>query len=49
MHSFPDNFKFIGTFNEQWARIGNSVPPKFMQAIAKNMKINILDKVYNNN
>jgi len=27
-------------------RIGNSVPPKFMQAIAENIKINVLNKYY---
>lgn len=44
--TFPDNFKFI---NRETGinRIGNSVPPKFMQAIAENIKINILDKYYN--
>jgi len=44
LSTFPDNYKFIGKFQEQWARIGNSVMPKFMQAIAENIKINILDK-----
>lgn len=38
IHSYPDDYKFIGKFEEQWARIGNSVPPKFMQAIAETIK-----------
>ena len=40
--SFPDNFQFIGSFSEQWARVGNAVMPNFMKAIAENIKINIL-------
>lgn len=32
--SLPDPFRLIGTIPEQWARIGNSVPPLFMRAIA---------------
>lgn len=40
--SFPDDFKFFGPFKEQWARIGNCVPPKFMEAIALNLKNNFL-------
>jgi len=42
LSSYPDNFKLKGNFEEQWARIGNSVMPKFMQAIAEHIKINIL-------
>jgi len=26
--SYPDKFRFVGNFTEQWARIGNSVMPK---------------------
>jgi len=44
--SFPDDFNLIGKFEEQWMRIGNSVPPKFMQAIAENIRVNILDKYF---
>lgn len=40
--SFPDDFKFIGKFKDQWARIGNAVMPKFMYHIAKHIKENIL-------
>jgi DNA (cytosine-5)-methyltransferase 1 len=36
--SFPDNFKLIGSFSEQWARLGNAVMPKQMEAIAKHIK-----------
>lgn len=41
--SFPDNHKLIGTFQEQWARLGNAVMPKQMYHIAKTIKENILD------
>lgn len=40
--SFPDIFRFYGTYAEQWARIGNSVPPRFMQAIAEHVYEHIL-------
>lgn len=40
--TFPDDFKFIGKYEEQWARIGNAVMPKFMYHIAKHIKENIL-------
>jgi len=43
--SFPDDFKFIGNYKEQWARIGNSVPPLFMKAIAEHIKTEILSKI----
>jgi len=43
--SFPDNFNFIN-WKSCTQQIGNSVPPKFMQAIAENIKVNILDKYY---
>jgi len=46
LSSFPVNFKMDGSYQEQKARIGNSVMPKFMQAIAENIKINVLDKHY---
>ena len=36
--SFPDNFKFIGKYQEQKARMCNAVMPKFMQAIAETIK-----------
>ena len=43
--SFPSDFKMTGNFNDQWARIGNSVPPNLMKAIAEHIKINILEKI----
>lgn len=43
--SFPDDFKLTGKHGEQWARIGNSVPPNMMKAIAENIKKDILEKI----
>jgi DNA (cytosine-5)-methyltransferase 1 len=43
--SFPDDFKLIGKFKDKWARIGNSVPPNLMRAIAEHIKVNILGRI----
>lgn len=40
--SFSDMYQMIGSFGTQWARIGNSVPPLFMRAIAKHIQRTIL-------
>lgn len=40
--SFPDSFVFRGDFKEQWARIGNSVPPNFMRGIAEHIYQTVL-------
>ncbi len=40
--SFPAAFHMEGSYNERWARIGNSVPPLFMKAIAENIRENLL-------
>lgn len=42
--SFPDQFQLEGSFEERWARIGNSVPPLLMRAIALHLKNEILAK-----
>jgi DNA (cytosine-5)-methyltransferase 1 len=42
--SFPDAFQFVGSFADQWARMGNTVPPRFMQSIAEHIYENILSK-----
>jgi DNA (cytosine-5)-methyltransferase 1 len=41
--SFPIDWKFNGSFEEAWARLGNAVMPKFMQAIAETIKTKILE------
>lgn len=43
--SFPDEFEFAGGDADKWARIGNSVPPRFMQAIAEHIRDNVLTPV----
>lgn len=43
--SFPDTFQWIGKDEDVTARIGNSVPPRFMQAIAEHIYTHILSKV----
>lgn len=43
LDSIPDNFQMIGKFQEQWMRIGNSVPPLFMRAIARHVRREVLD------
>lgn len=35
--SFPDSYKFTGSYKQQWERIGNCVPPKLMQAVAEHI------------
>lgn len=44
LQSFPPDFKWIGTPNQRWERIGNSVPPNLMKAIALHIRKNILEK-----
>ena len=36
--SFPDDFQMSGSYSQQWARIGNSVPPLMMRAVAREIK-----------
>lgn len=40
--SFPDEFKFVGSFEQKWARIGNSVPPLLMRVIAQHIREKVL-------
>ena len=41
--SFPDDFILTGSDIDQWARIGNSVPPLLMKAIAEAIRQNVLE------
>lgn len=43
--SFPDEFNFVGKWSNSVERIGNSVPPLFMRAIARHIRQEILDKL----
>lgn len=47
LQSFPDDFKFVGKYTDVRARIGNSVPPLLMKAIAEHTKEKILWKKTN--
>lgn len=40
--AFPDDFELKGTYAQQWERLGNSVPPLMMKAIAEAVRDNIL-------
>jgi DNA (cytosine-5)-methyltransferase 1 len=42
--SYPDCYQFTGKHTEQWARIGNSVPPRMMQYVAEHIRDEILAK-----
>ena len=43
--SFPDDYEFTGALEEQWARIGNAVPPRMMHAIATHIRDQILGQL----
>lgn len=45
IQTFPDDFILLGKYTDQFARIGNSVPPLFMQQIAEHIKTTILNKL----
>jgi DNA (cytosine-5)-methyltransferase 1 len=45
IQSFPDEYRFIGGHKDWVARIGNSVPPLMMRAIAEHIRGNILEVV----
>ena len=40
--SFPDDYKLVGKFSQQWERLGRAVPPLFMKAIAEHIYKTIL-------
>ncbi|WP_243147134.1 DNA cytosine methyltransferase [Scytonema sp. UIC 10036] len=35
MHSYPDNFYFVGSYTDMASQIGESVPPLLAKAIAR--------------
>lgn len=43
--SFPDAYQFAGGWANAVARMGNSVPPRFMQAIAEHIYEHILTRI----
>lgn len=38
IQSFPDRFQFLGTMAEQFAQVGNAVPPLLAKEIGEAMK-----------
>lgn len=42
LSSFPEDFRFTGSFVKQWARIGNAVPPNVTKAIGLHIKEKVL-------
>lgn len=42
--SFPDNYKFVGSFSLALNRIGNSVPPLMAEAIGRHIRREILSR-----
>lgn len=42
LSSFPKDFKLFGSFNNQWARIGNAVPPNITKAIGTHIVNQVL-------
>jgi site-specific DNA-cytosine methylase len=42
--SSPDAYRFIGSYDNKRSRIGNSVPPLLMRAIASHIRTHILER-----
>jgi DNA (cytosine-5)-methyltransferase 1 len=40
--AFPDDFVLTGSYAQQWERLGNSVPPLMMKAIAETVRDRVL-------
>ena len=45
LQTFPHDFKLIGSFKQQWERLGRAVPPLMMMHISKAMRDNVLCKL----
>lgn len=43
--AFPDDFVLCGSYAQQWERLGNSVPPLMMRAIATVVRDDVLGKM----
>lgn len=43
--SFPDDYQLSGSLEEQWARIGNAVPPLLMKVVASHIHEHILSRI----
>ena len=47
IQSFPDTYKFVGSFNDQAGQLGNAVPPLLAEVIAKYMMQEVADRLKN--
>ncbi len=45
LSGFPDDFKLAGSYGEQWYRLGYSVPPVMMAAIASTVRDEVLGRM----
>lgn len=43
--AFPDDYDLRGSYAEQWARLGNAVPPLMMRAIAETLRDGIFTRI----
>jgi len=43
--AFPDDFVLTGSYAQQWMRLGNSVPPLMMKAVAEAVRDHVLIRV----
>lgn len=39
---FPDDFQLVGTYAQQWERLGRAVPPPMMRAVAEAVRDHVL-------
>lgn len=44
LFSYPDEYVLVGSFEEQWARLGNSVPPNLIKAVAEHIDRTVLTR-----
>lgn len=44
IQGIPDSFVLEGSFEQAWTRIGNSVPPPLMEAVARHVRRTILER-----
>lgn len=44
--AFPDDFQLVGTYAQQWERLGRAVPPVMMSHIAATIRDEILCKIH---
>lgn len=43
--AFPDDFQLVGSYSQQWERLGRAVPPVMMYHVAKTIRNEILCKI----